>query len=54
RVSAAFRTLAVAGAPVGAVLGGVVAGAWGLNTPALLAAGFFVLSVAALGSGRGR
>ncbi|MEU2878987.1 MFS transporter [Streptomyces sp. NPDC007070] len=54
RVSAAFRTLAVAGAPVGAVLGGVVAGAWGLNTPALLAAGFFVLSVAALGFGRGR
>jgi MFS family permease len=48
RVSAAFRTLAVAGAPLGALLGGAVATAWGLNTPALLAAGFFVLSVAAL------
>jgi MFS family permease len=48
RVSAAFRTLAVAGAPLGALLGGVMATAWGLNTPALLAAGFFVLSVIAL------
>ncbi|MGX4692870.1 MFS transporter [Streptomyces sp. JNUCC 63] len=48
RVSAAFRTLAVAGAPLGAVLGGAVAAAWGPNRPALLAAGFFVLSVAAL------
>ncbi|WLW55927.1 MFS transporter [Streptomyces sp. YU58] len=48
RVSAAFRTLAVAGAPVGALLGGLVATAWGLNTPALLAAVFFVLSVASL------
>jgi len=48
RVSAAFRTLAVAGAPLGALLGGVVATAWGLNTPALLAAAFFVLSVIAL------
>ncbi|MFF8589829.1 MFS transporter [Streptomyces sp. NPDC015220] len=48
RVSAAFRTLAVAGAPLGALLGGVVATAWGPNTPALLTAAFFVLSVAAL------
>lgn len=48
RVSSAFRTLAVAGAPLGALLGGVVATAWGLNTPALLAAAFFVLSVIAL------
>jgi len=48
RVSAAFRTLAVAGAPLGALLGGVVATAWGLNTPALLAAAFFVLSVTSL------
>lgn len=48
RVSAAFRTLAVAGAPLGAVLGGAVAAAWGPNLPALLTAGFFVLSVAAL------
>ncbi|WP_343240180.1 MFS transporter [Streptomyces sp. SID12488] len=48
RVSSAFRTLAVAGAPLGALLGGAVATAWGLNTPALLAAAFFVLSVIAL------
>ncbi|MFK4104888.1 MFS transporter [Streptomyces sp. NPDC019531] len=48
RISAAFRTLAVAGAPLGALLGGAVATAWGLNTPALLAAAFFVLSVASL------
>ncbi|WSQ08278.1 MFS transporter [Streptomyces sp. NBC_01231] len=48
RVSAAFRNLAVAGAPLGALLGGAVATAWGLNTPALLAAAFFVLSVASL------
>lgn len=48
RISAAFRTLSVAGAPLGAVLGGAVAAAWGPNLPALLTAGFFVLSVAAL------
>lgn len=48
RVSSAFRTLAVAGAPLGALLGGVVATAWGRGTPALLAAVFFVLSVTAL------
>ncbi|MFC8345591.1 MFS transporter [Streptomyces sp. NPDC057280] len=48
RVSSAFRTLGVAGAPVGALLGGAVATAWGLNTPALLAAAFFTLSVASL------
>ncbi|MFD3840085.1 MFS transporter [Streptomyces sp. NPDC058642] len=48
RVSSAFRTLAVAGAPLGALLGGVVATVWGRGTPALLAAGFFVLSVASL------
>ncbi|GAA3035618.1 MFS transporter [Streptomyces glomeratus] len=48
RVGSAFRTLAVAGAPLGALLGGAVATAWGLNTPALLAAAFFVLSVTAL------
>jgi MFS family permease len=48
RVSAAFRTLAVAGAPVGALLGGAVAAAWGPNGPALLAAAFFALSVTAL------
>jgi MFS family permease len=48
RISSAFRTLAVAGAPLGALLGGAVASAWGLNTPALLAAALFVLSVTAL------
>ncbi|MET9760372.1 MFS transporter [Streptomyces sp. NPDC006372] len=48
RVSSAFRTLAVAGAPVGALLGGAVATVWGDNTPALLAAAFFALSVTAL------
>ena len=48
RVSSAFRTLAFAGEPLGALLGGAVAGAWGANTPALLAAAFFVLSVTAL------
>ncbi|WP_328507485.1 MFS transporter [Streptomyces sp. NBC_00391] len=48
RVGSAFRTLGVAGAPLGALLGGAVATAWGPNTPALLAAAFFVLSVAAL------
>ncbi|PWI19113.1 MFS transporter [Streptomyces sp. Act143] len=48
RVSSAFRTLGVAGAPIGALLGGAAATAWGLNTPALLAAAFFTLSVASL------
>ncbi|MGV9350835.1 MFS transporter [Streptomyces spiralis] len=48
RVSAAFRTLAVAGAPLGALLGGAVATAWGPGTPALLTAAFFALSVSVL------
>jgi hypothetical protein len=48
RIGAAFRTLAVAGAPLGALLGGATATAWGLGTPALLTAAFFVLSVLAL------
>ncbi|MFH8980429.1 MFS transporter [Streptomyces varsoviensis] len=48
RTSAAFRTLGVAGAPFGALAGGAVAAAWGLNTPMLLAAALFVLAVAAL------
>ncbi|MFJ8331311.1 MFS transporter [Streptomyces sp. NPDC094437] len=52
RVSSAFRTLGVAGAPVGALLGGAAVAAWGAHTPPLLAAGFFVLSVAALIPGR--
>ncbi|MFH9398156.1 MFS transporter [Streptomyces sp. NPDC017638] len=48
RVGSAFRTLAVAGVPPGALLGGAAATAWGPNTPALLTAVFFVLSVTAL------
>ncbi|WP_371581093.1 MFS transporter [Streptomyces sp. NBC_01314] len=48
RVGSAFRTVGVAGAPLGALLGGLVATLWGANTPALLAAAFFVLSVAVL------
>ncbi|MFI2433794.1 MFS transporter [Streptomyces sp. NPDC018693] len=48
RVASAFRTLANAGVPLGALLGGAVATAWGLHTPPLLTAAFFVLSVAAL------
>ncbi|MFF3766662.1 MFS transporter [Streptomyces sp. NPDC001922] len=54
RVGAAFRTASVAGAPAGAVLGGAVAGAWGLNTPMLLAAGLFLGGVAALIPALGR
>lgn len=50
RISSAFRTLSIGGAPLGALLGGVAAGAWGLNTPALLAAGTFTLAVASLGA----
>lgn len=50
RISSAFRTLAIGGAPFGALLGGLVAGAWGLNAPALLAAGAFTLAVASLGA----
>ncbi|MFE2499021.1 MFS transporter [Streptomyces scopuliridis] len=49
RISAAFRTLAVAGAPFGALLGGAAAAGWGFNTPALLAAGLFLLGAASLG-----
>ncbi|KAK1178397.1 MFS transporter [Streptomyces sp. NBS 14/10] len=48
RVSAAFRTLSTAGAPLGALLGGVIAGAWGLNTPALAAAALFAGGLVAL------
>ncbi|MFK4265022.1 MFS transporter [Streptomyces milbemycinicus] len=48
RVSAAFRTLSTAGAPLGALLGGVIAGAWGLNTPALAAAALFACGLVAL------
>lgn len=48
RISAAFRTASTSGAPVGALLGGVVAGAYGLNGPALFAAVLFAFAVASL------
>lgn len=48
RVASAFRTASTAGAPAGALLGGAVARAFGLNAPALLAALLFALAVAAL------
>ncbi|KOG33732.1 MFS transporter [Streptomyces resistomycificus] len=48
RVASAFRTLAMGGVPLGAMLGGAVATAWGLNAPPLLTAAFFVLSVISL------
>ncbi|MBH5334282.1 MFS transporter [Streptomyces pactum] len=48
RVSAAFRTLAVAGAPLGALLGGVIADGWGSGAPALFCAGLLLLGVVAL------
>ncbi|MFI6206710.1 MFS transporter [Streptomyces sp. NPDC051041] len=48
RVGSAYRTLAVAGTPLGALLGGAAVTAWGAHTPALLAAAFFALSVTAL------
>ncbi|WP_407564204.1 MFS transporter [Streptomyces sp. 184] len=49
RVSAAFRTLSVSVVPLGAVLGGVLAGSLGRNTPALAAAVLVGLGVLALG-----
>ncbi|WEO98120.1 MFS transporter [Streptomyces sp. FXJ1.172] len=48
RVSAAFRTSSTSGVPLGALLGGAVAGAVGLNGPALLAAALFTLAVTSL------
>ncbi|MEU9387679.1 MFS transporter, partial [Streptomyces sp. NPDC048279] len=48
RIAAAFRTCSTSGAPLGALLGGVVAGAYGLNGPALLAAVLFALAVTSL------
>ena len=48
RFASAFRTLAVAGAPLGALLGGAAAAGGGLNTPTLLAAALFALAVACL------
>ncbi|MGW4745758.1 MFS transporter [Streptomyces sp. NPDC004290] len=48
RVAAAFRTLAVAGAPLGALAGGAAAAGLGPHTPALIAAALFALAVASL------
>ncbi|MFI6010603.1 MFS transporter [Streptomyces sp. NPDC051243] len=48
RIASAFRTASTSGAPVGALLGGAVAGAFGLNWPALLAAVLFALAVTSL------
>ncbi|MGW7579093.1 MFS transporter [Streptomyces sp. NPDC054765] len=48
RISAAFRTVSVAGTPLGALLGGAVAGAWGPRTPVLLAAALLALGAVVL------
>lgn len=48
RVAAAFRTASISGAPLGALLGGAVAAAFGLNVPALSAAVLFALAVVLL------
>ncbi|MEU6818963.1 MFS transporter [Streptomyces sp. NPDC046860] len=48
RISAAFRTASTAGAPLGALLGGVAARSLGLNAPALLTAALFALAVISL------
>lgn len=48
RISSAFRTASTSGAPLGALLGGTVAAALGLNAPALLAALLFALAVISL------
>lgn len=45
---AAFRTSSTSGAPLGALLGGAVAGTYGLNGPALLAGLLFTLAVTSL------
>jgi hypothetical protein len=48
RIAAAFRTSSTSGAPLGALLGGAVAGACGLNAPALPAAVLFGPAVTSL------
>ncbi|MGW7820751.1 MFS transporter [Streptomyces puniciscabiei] len=48
RIASAFRTSSTSGAPLGALLGGVAARAYGLNGPALLAAVLFALAVTSL------
>ncbi len=52
RIASAFRTSSTSGAPLGAFLGGAVAGLYGLNAPALLAAVLFASAVVALIPGR--
>ncbi|MGW0880713.1 MFS transporter [Streptomyces sp. NPDC002671] len=48
RIASAFRTASTSGAPLGALLGGAAARAYGLNGPALLAAVLFALAVTSL------
>jgi predicted MFS family arabinose efflux permease len=48
RISSAFRTASTSGAPLGALVGGLVARAYGLNGPALFAAVLFALAVTSL------
>ncbi|MFG2209255.1 MFS transporter [Streptomyces sp. NPDC048638] len=48
RIGAAFRTVSVAGTPLGALLGGAAAAACGPRTPALLTAGLLGLGAAVL------
>ncbi|WP_374195771.1 MFS transporter [Streptomyces sp. ISL-24] len=48
RIASAFRTASTSGAPLGAVLGGAVAHAYGLNAPALLGAVLFAVAVTSL------
>ncbi|MEU8914112.1 MFS transporter [Streptomyces nigrescens] len=48
RISSAFRTVSVAGTPLGALCGGAAATAYGPNAPALLAAALLALGAAAL------
>ncbi|MEW1660822.1 MFS transporter [Streptomyces sp. NPDC093707] len=48
RISSAFRTVSIAGVPLGALLGGAAAVAWGPNFPALVAAVLLGLGTLAL------
>lgn len=48
RIASAFRTASTSGAPVGALLGGLVAKTAGLNGPALFTAALFGLAAVAL------
>lgn len=47
RISAAFRTVSIGGVPLGALLGGAVASAYGPNSPALWAAALLGLGAVA-------